>query len=137
MRNRVTPKVAMLLTLLLAFAFTSAPALATSTVVTFRSADNTYEVELYVGGGSKETDGIAGAMIRWPGYEHRDLPFSGVKYHMDKEHTRAGAKFVNPGDPKLPPSFTLEIQGRSGRLTVGKRVIPGNASWIVGPYAYP
>ncbi|KQQ84895.1 hypothetical protein ASF73_00775 [Xanthomonas sp. Leaf131] len=137
MRNRITPKVTVLLTLLLAFAFASVPALATSTVVTFRSADNTYEVELYVGGGSKENDGIAGAMIRWPGYEHRDLPFTGVKYHMDKEHTRAGAKFVNPGDPKLPPSFTLEIQGTSGRLTIGKRVILGSASWIVGPYALP
>ncbi len=137
MRNRIAPKVAVLLTLLLAFAFASAPALATSTVVTFRSADSTHEVELYVGGGSKENDGIAGAMIRWPGYEHMDLPFTGVKYHMDKEHTRAGAKFVNTGDSKNPPSFTVEIEGRSGRLTVGKRVIPGSASWIVGPYAYP
>ncbi|NYH47602.1 hypothetical protein [Xanthomonas arboricola] len=137
MRNRITPKVTVLLMLLVAFAFASIPALATSTVVTFRSADNTYEVELYVGGGSKENDGIAGAMIRWPGYEHRDLPFTGVKYHMDKEHTRAGAKFVNPGDPQYAPSFTVEIEGRSGRLTVGKRVIPGSASWIVGPYAYP
>ncbi|APO96830.1 hypothetical protein OR60_08655 [Xanthomonas vesicatoria] len=127
----------MLLTLLLAFALTSTPALATSTVVTFRSADSTYEVGLYVGGGSKENDGIAGAMIRWPGYEHSDLPFTGAKYHMDKEHTRASAKFVNPGDPKYPPCFTVEIEGRSGRLTIGKQVIPGSASWIVGPYAYP
>ena len=137
MRNRITPKVALLLTLLLALACASVPALATSTVITFRSADNTYEVELYVGGGSKENDGIAGAMVGWPGYERRGLPFTGVKYHMDKEHTRAGAKFVNPGDPKLPPSFTLEIQGTSGRLTIGKRVILGSASWIVGPYALP
>ncbi|CAD7378746.1 hypothetical protein [Xanthomonas arboricola] len=134
MRDLVVSKGFVSLALLLAVAIFSGSASATSTVVTFHTPDNQYEVELYVGGGSEESGGIAGAMVSWPGYEHMGLPFNGMKYHMDKAMTRAGAKYVNPGDPKVPPSFTLEIEGTKGRLIVGKRVIPGTASWVVGPY---
>lgn len=137
MRYRIMQRSAVWLMLFVTLAVASPPALATSTIVTFRSTDNRYEVELYVGGGSEENGGIAGAMVGWPGHERRGLPVDAAKYHMDKEHTRAGARFVNPGDAKLPPSFTLEIQGKNGRMTIGKRVILGNASWIVGPYSLP
>ncbi|MEA9564030.1 MULTISPECIES: hypothetical protein [unclassified Xanthomonas] len=135
MRDMAVKKGVVCLALFAALAICSWSVTATSTVVTFRTPDNHYEVELYVGGGSEESGGIAGAMISWPGYEHMGLPFNGVKYHMDKALTRAGAKYVNSGDSKVPPSFTLEIEGNKGRLIVGKRVIPGTASWIVGPYA--
>lgn len=135
MNGLVVSKRFVWLALLAALAIFSGSARATSTVVTFHTPDNQYEVELYVGGGSEEGGGIAGALITWPGYEHMGLPFNGVKYRMDKALTRAGAKYVNSGDPKVPPSFTLEIEGNKGRLIVGKRVIPGTASWIVGPYA--
>lgn len=135
MRDQVFSKGAGSLALFAALAVFSWSVSATSTVVTFHTPDNQYEVELYVGGGSEESGGIAGAMIKWPGYEHMGLPFNGVKYHMDKAMTRAGAKYMNTSDPEVPPSFTLEIEGNKGRLIVGKRVIPGTASWIVGPYA--
>ncbi len=56
----------------------------------------------------------------------RRLPHGSWKLlHFDRQSVRVHFTYTNPEDASLPPSFTLQGQGRHTRLAVGGRTYMG------------
>ncbi|NIJ94299.1 hypothetical protein FHT12_002996 [Xanthomonas campestris] len=109
---------------------TGAPALATGDIVAFEVNHGPYSFLVYSGGGE---DGIGGLVVHWPKIAARGLPPGSTKWHFKPESSELRVTFTNPGRKDLPPSFILNIVGKGGTLTHGKRVLPGKVTWMSGP----
>lgn len=74
-----------------------------------------------------------------PGFPHTTWTGSGqyeanpkaYVVRMDRAHRRLTVRHTNPGDPRQPPSFVLEVRGDVGTLTLGKKTLTGRAEWDV------
>ncbi|MEA9564031.1 MULTISPECIES: hypothetical protein [unclassified Xanthomonas] len=115
---------------LLLMLLTGAPALATGDIVAFEVNHGPYSFLVYSGGGE---DGIGGLVVYWPNIAARSLPPGSTKWRFKPESSELRVTFTNPGRKDLPPSFILNIVGKRGTLTYGKRVLPGNVTWMSGP----
>ena len=105
----------------LLLAATAMPVSATSTMCAFEGSggSSSYSIEL-IGYGEIET--IQMNLPAGP----RSLPAGSYKIlEFDKEKGRINLAYRNPGDPSLPPSFTLEGMGKNVHLTVGEERIAG------------
>lgn len=97
------------------------PASATSTMCLFEGSSDSsfYSIEL-IGYGE-----IAMIQMNLAGGP-RNLPEGSYKVMaFDEREGRISLTYRNPGDPGLPPSFTLEGVGDNVRMTVGKERIVG------------
>lgn len=114
--------------LLLALAIYSLPALATGTLFRYSA-------------GSTPADFFSFQLVgrEDPGFPHTTWTGSGqyeanpkaYVVRMDRAHKRLSVRHTNPGDPRQPPSFLLEVRGDVGTLTLGKKTIGGRANWDV------
>ncbi|PPT76750.1 hypothetical protein XaplCFBP3122_08695 [Xanthomonas arboricola pv. populi] len=109
---------------------TSAPAFATGDILTFGADHAPHSFIVYSGG---DDDGIGGLVVYWPKIAARSLPAGSTKWDFNREANELRVTFTNPGRNDLPPSFTLEIVGKRGTLTYGKRVLSGTTTWMSGP----
>ncbi|MDR6841466.1 hypothetical protein [Pseudoxanthomonas sacheonensis] len=97
------------------------PASATSTMCAFEgsSGSSSYSIE-FIGYG--EIGAILMSLPRGP----RSLPAGSYKVlEFDERKSKINLAYRNPGDPSLPPSFTLEGIGNNVRMTIGKERIVG------------
>ena len=97
------------------------PASATSTMCMFEgsSGSSSYSIE-FIGYGE-----IAMIQMNLAGGP-RSLPEGSYKViEFDERNGKINLAYRNPGDPSLPPSFTLEGARKNVRMTVGKERIVG------------
>lgn len=69
--------------------------------------------------------------LRWHGLAPKVLPQESRELEFDREAQRLVLRFVNPGDPELPPSFVITVNGTDGWFEFDGRRIPGEASWEI------
>jgi hypothetical protein len=97
------------------------PASATTTMCMFEgsSDSSSYSIE-FIGHG--EIGGILMSLPNGP----RSLPAGSYEVlEFDERKSKINLAYRNPGDPSLPPSFTLEGVGDNVRMTIGKERIVG------------
>ena len=97
------------------------PASATSTMCMFDGSNesSSYSIE-FIGYG--EIGGILMSLPEGP----RSLPAGSYEVlEFDEQKSKINLAYRNPGDPSLPPSFTLEGVGNNVRMTIGEERIAG------------
>lgn len=102
-------------------AMAAVPASATSTMCTFEgsSGSSSYSIE-FIGYGE-----IATIQMNLPDGP-RNLPDGSYTVaEFDERKGKIDLAYRNPGDPSLPPSFTLEGVGDNVRMTIGEERIVG------------
>lgn len=97
------------------------PASATSTMCAFEgSSDSSFYSIEFIGYGE-----IATIQMNLP-EGPRTLPAGSYKVsEFDERQGKINLTYRNPGDPSLPPSFTLEGVGDNVRMTVGEERVVG------------
>lgn len=105
------------------------PAAASGDLFSFHASDDEGSYVLSMTG--REDPGLVDFI--WPGARDRTILSPGPMRVMtfDRDRHRMRLEFENPGDPTLPPTLRIVVDGGEGYLEIGERRIAGQADWTI------